>query len=162
MPTTIPLTSAARVPASGRGTTLSFVLPATSTTTTATTYILNNITNVDGPNVTIGEVETTVLSSTFKPYVPTLPEGEMTVTAQFITGDPALQAIRQMVASGVSVPTVPWTITYPLEPGLTVAATDTFPGFVKGFPITGHENETVPTVAISIRITGGITSTNPS
>ena len=158
MPITIPASPVALVPNTGRGTTLSFIIGGTGTTPAPGTYIFVNLISIDGPNITVGEVDATVLSSVFKPYIPTLPEGECTFTCQFITGDPALKAVRQMLAAAPMVPTVSWVVTYPLERGQLTAATDTFPGFIKGFPVTGNENETIPTVAIPIRLTGPVVS----
>lgn len=135
-------------PQLGRGATLGFSIGL------ATIATILNVKSVDGPSLSVGEVETTTLASTFKPYLPTLPEGEVTFNINYIGMDPSVQALKSMLAVA-PVPLANWLLTY------EDAGTDAWKGFVKSFAVTGIENETVVSAAVSIRMTTALTSTYP-
>lgn len=132
----------------GAGTTLAYRTKAN------VTVPIGTIQDLDGPSVTVGEVETTRLSSTFKPYSPTIPEGEGSFTVQHNAGDPGVQALRAMV-SAPPIPIVTWIVTY------ADGYVDEFPGFSKGYQIQSVENESVITATVPIRMTGPVETTAP-
>jgi hypothetical protein len=138
------------VPQLGRGATLAY-----KTTSGGTFNTIGNVVSVEGPNITVGEVEATILTSTFKPYLPTLPEGEVTLNVRHIGFDPAVQALRAMVATA-PVPVLYWMLTY------EDTSTDAFQGFPKGYSISGIENETIVDASIPIRLTTAVTPTYPT
>lgn len=122
----------------GRGTTLGY-----STTTPAGTYTpLTNVKSVS-PNITLGEVENVVLSSTFKSYLSTLPEAECDLTIQHIPGDAGFIELMTLVTSGAIVH---WQIK------TTDLSTVTFDGFLKGYNPT-FENEAIVEGDLSMRLT---------
>jgi hypothetical protein len=124
-----------------------------STTLVSPTYInIACLISVDGPGITVGETESTLLASTFKPYVSTLPEGEASLTLQFDNTDASMIAFR-LLMKAAPVPTLAWQVTY--QDG----AVDTFLGFPKSFKVTGVENETRVTATVDIRLTTAITTT---
>ena len=136
------------LPQLGRGTTLAYSLTLGAG---ATFTPIGLLVSVDGPNTTVGEVETTVLASVIKPYLPTLPETEGTFNIQHNSANAGVIALRQMVKVA-PVPIVQFQVTYPDN------ATDTFTGFAKGYSISGVENETVISAAVPFRATSVVTS----
>jgi hypothetical protein len=130
----------ATIPQTGRGTTLSY-----SPTSGGTLTLLALVTKVE-PSVTIGKVETTVLSSTFKPQIPTLAEGDATFTIKYASSDPGAILLRGMLTP--PTPIGSWVITF------QDLGTCTFPGFITGFKVTGVENESVVEAEVPITITG--------
>ena len=125
----------------GAGTTLAYALKSAPTTFLP----IGTIQDLDGPAVTVGEVENKKLSSTFKPYAATTPEGTASFTVQHLSYDAAVIALRGAVNTR-PVPTFVWKVTYP------DGGTDVFDGFPKGYSISGVENETIIVADIEIRI----------
>ncbi len=115
---------------------------------------IGNITNIDGPNITVGEVETTDLTSTFKPYQPTIKEGELSFDLQHSYGDAGVTKIKTLLT--VPIPTVHHQITY------SDGYIDTWDGFFKAYSITGIENETIIMANVSVRMVTDVTSTAPA
>ena len=141
----------------GQGTTLSLTPKVSSGTPTAIAVL--KLVSMDGPNVTRGEVEATVLSSTFKPYKPTLPEGEGSWTVQYNSLDPACTALA---AAATASPAPFYTAVITYQDG----GTETFDCFPKGFSITGVENESIVNATVPFRMVsapvfaGGTASTS--
>jgi hypothetical protein len=132
----------------GRGSTVAYSL----TLTGSIVYTpLATVISVDGPGITVGEVDDTLLSSTFKPYVSTLPEGEGSLTVRHNSSDVGIIEFRSLVKAA-PVPVLAWEITY--QDG----AIDTFLAFPKGYKVTGVQNETRVTATIDLRLTTAITS----
>jgi hypothetical protein len=95
------------------------------------------------PSYSVGEVENVILASTFKPYLPTLPEAEMDFTVQHIDGDPAVKALLVLLFAPAIVF---WQIT---APDLSTVA---FQGFLKSYS-PSYENESIVEADCSLRIT---------
>lgn len=105
---------------------------------------VGTIKSIDGPNITVGEVDATILSSTFKPYLPTLPEGEGTFNIQHMNTDTVCTKLQSLTT--VPVPTVTAKITW--NDGYAT----TFNFFSKGYSISGVENEDIVMAAIPFRM----------
>jgi hypothetical protein len=131
----------------GRGATVEY---STNLTTPAYAFLATLI-SVDGPGVTVGEVEDVLLASTFKPYLSTIPEGESSLTVRHNNGDAGIVAFRGFVAEA-PVPTLAFRLTY--QDG----EVDLFQAFPKGYKVTGIENETRVTASIDLRIVTPIAS----
>lgn len=129
----------------GRGTTVSY----RTTVGTGTYTAIGTLVSVDGPGLTVGEVETPLLANTFKQYMPTLPEAELTLNVRLNNADAVNIAIRAAVKQA-PVPIWDWKIVYP------DTYIDTFSGFCKSFTVSGGENETVLMAAIAIRATTAV------
>jgi hypothetical protein len=129
----------ATTPQTGRGTTLGVKVPPASTF--ATVGLCMSV----EPAFDIGEVEATILSSTWKPFLATIGEGEATFNLRHATNDPQVIVLQGMLTP--PVPTVHWIITF--QDGGTLA----FDGFIKGYKITGVENESIVDAEVPIRIT---------
>jgi hypothetical protein len=126
-------------PQTGRGTTLGVKIPP------AATFATIGLCMSVEPSVDVGEVEATILSSTWKPYLSTIGEGECTFTLRHATGDAQVVALLAMLTP--PVPTVHWLVTF--QDGGSAA----FDGFIKGYKITGVENESIVDAEVPIRIT---------
>lgn len=138
----------------GLGTTLSYQ-PIVNGTATGTVTTIGTVQDLDGPSLTWGEVEAPRLNSSFKPYRPTMLEGECSFTVQHIGADPGVQALRTMLNGPTAPPVVLWTVTYP------DGYTDKFPGFGKEYQVQGVEAESIITATVSIRMTGYLVSAAP-
>lgn len=138
-------------PQLGRGTTLSW----TASTSGATLVAFLSLQSVTPPGLAVGEVETTLMSSTFMPYLPTIPQGEGTFKVQHWDKDPGCVAMQTAVAVA-PVPTGTFLITFPS------GATISIPGFPKGYAIQEVTNPELITAEIPYRQTGQWTYTEPS
>src|SRR4051794_32248508 len=76
------------------------------------------------PNITVGEAENVVLASTFKGYLPTLPEAECDFTVKYAFGDAGVAEIITLAGSGT---VIHWQIK------TTDLSTIIFDGFLKSF-----------------------------
>lgn len=146
MPTTIPI-PAGQI---GLGTTLGYAFAADSTYAS-----VGDIIDLDGPSITVGEVEAKKLSSTFKPFLPTIPEGEASFTIQHNSGNAQMQTLRN-ACKVAPVPFISFKVTYP-DGGF-----DVFPGFLKGYKVAKVSTEELITAELMIRITGPVVSTYPA
>lgn len=96
------------------------------------------------PNTTVGEVEDTVLSTTWGDYLPTIPEGECGFVLRFRPGDAGVKKIQEWT---LTPEIVHWKLTYP------DGSFETFDGFVK----TGNksfENKVIVDLEVGMRVTG--------
>lgn len=123
----------------GRGTTLGY---STAGTGPFTYTDIGTVVSVS-PNITLGEAENIVLSSTFKGYLATLPEAECDFTIQHVPGDAAVTAIIGLVTSGAIAH---WQIKFP-----DAISTITFAGFIKAYNPT-FENESIVMADCSLRL----------
>lgn len=130
----------------GRGITLSW----TPTGGSSTPFL--SLVSVTPPANTVGEVEATLLVSLFKPYLPTVPEGEGSFKVQHWDNDPA--CVAMLNATRIApVPVGTFLITLPS------GATISVPGFPKKYAIDEASNEEVVMANIDYRATGPFTYT---
>lgn len=134
-----------------RGTTLSWTPNGTGAPLVA---FLSLVTATPAGNQ-VGEVENVLLTSIFKPYLPTLPEAEGTFTIQHWDGDAGCVAMQAAVRVA-PVPLGTFLITLPSGATLSV------PGFPKGYSIQELGNEEIITAEIPYRATGPTTYTAPA
>lgn len=136
----------------GRGDTVEYSLTLSGTIA----YLpLASLISVDGPGITVGKVEGTLLSSTFKPYINTLPEGEVTLTLQHDGIDAGVTALRGIVKNA---PVVAIAIQITYQDGYI----DTFIALPGGYQIQGIENETRVTATLPLTLITPITTTPPA
>lgn len=135
-------------PQVGRGTTITWTPGGGS----AVSFL--SLVSVTPMAPTVGEVEATLLSSTFKPYLPTIPEGEGSFKVQHWDGDAGCEALMSATRQA-PVPTGVFLITFPS------AATLSFPGFPKKYAIAETANEELITADVDFRATGPATYTPP-
>lgn len=114
---------------------------------------LTEVFSIKGPNISIGEAECSTLASTFRPYLPTIPEGEASLSARFDAADTGVQKLKTLTT--VPIPICEFQITY------VDGYIDTFSGFLKSFELDTIENESVINVNCSLRMTTDITRTGP-
>ncbi len=132
----------------GRGVELAVKAPGDSAFVT-----LTDVFSIKGPNISIGEAECSTLASTFKPYLPTIPEGEASLSARFDAASAGIQKMKTLTT--VPIPICDWQITY------IDGYVDTFKGFLKSLELDTIENESVINVNSSLRMTTDITRTAP-
>lgn len=125
----------------GRGTTIGW----TPTGGSATAFL--SMVNVTPPGASVGETENVLMSSTFKPFVPTIPEGEGSFKVQHWDNDPGCVAM-QTACAVAPVPMGVFLITLPS------GATLSFPGFPKGYKVDEISNEEIITAEVDYRRTG--------
>lgn len=124
----------------GRGATLTI----TPLTTGATAIATLSLVSITPPAPTVGEVENTLLSTTFKPYLATLPEGEGSFKLQHWDGDPGCVALQTAVAVA-PIPSFNFLLT--LMSGATLAWT----GYPKKYAIDEIENEGIVMAEVDYR-----------
>jgi hypothetical protein len=135
----------------GRGDTIGYSLTLTGTIT----YLpIATVISIDGPGITVGKVEGTLLSSTFKPYINTLPEGEVSLTIEFDNADPAVIAFRALIKNA-PVPELAFQLIYQ---DLYI---DTFLALPGGFQVQGIENETRVTATLPLTLNTPPATTAP-
>lgn len=135
----------------GRGTTIAWL----SDSEGASSIAFATLVTVTPASNEVGETETTLLASVFKPYAPTIPEGEGSFKIYHLDSDPGCQAMIAACESA-PVPTGKFTITFPS--GATLA----IPGFPKKYAIDEVENESPITAELDYRQTAPWTYTQPS
>jgi hypothetical protein len=136
-------------PQLGRTTTISW------TATGGSLVAFLSLVSVTPPGNSVGEAETTLLASLFKPFLPTIPEAEGSFKVQHWDGNAGCVAMQAAVATA-PVPTGVFLITFPS--GGTISC----PGFPKGYAIGETTNEEIITADIAFRQTGVATYTPPA
>ena len=132
-------------PQVGRGTTITFTPSSGTGSGTAENFL--SLVSISPPGSDVGEVETTLMSSTFEPYTPTIPSAEGEIKVQHWDNDPGCIGIQTACAQA-PVPSGTFLITMPS------GATLSFPGFPKGYQIDEIQNKEVITATIPFRRTG--------
>lgn len=136
-------------PQIGRGTTLSY------TPSGGTLKAFLSLVSVTPPATTVGEVENVLLSSLFKPYLPTIPEAEWSFKVEHWDGDPGCVALYSATQTA---PVVSGTFTITLPSGATIA----IPGFPKAYKIGEITNEGIIMADVDVRQNAAWTYTPPA
>lgn len=132
----------------GRGATISW------TPTAGTLTAFASLLSITPPATSVGEVENLLLSSTFKGYLPTVPEGEGSFKVQHWDGDPGCVAM-QAACHATPTPLGVFLITFPSGATLSV------PGFPKKYAIGETSNEGIIEADVEYRQTAVATYTPP-
>jgi hypothetical protein len=99
----------------------------------------------------VGSVETTILASTTKTYIPGLFDGgEVTFSVQYVTFDATVAEFQTLIATPVICS---WQITYP------DACTEVFSGFVTKLGPSAAGVEDIITADITVQVTGAVVFT---
>ncbi len=115
----------------GQGTILKMTISASLTA-------IAQVTEIEGPEVTVPAIDKTNLSDVYKRWRPGLPEpGKVSFKIQFDPADTTHQALST-AANTFPQPIVAWTITYNTQSG---TAHDSFTGFVSSYKKTGMNQE---------------------
>ena len=119
--------------------------PVASPANTAFTN-LGTVMKITPGGITVGEVESTVLSSTFKTYIPTIPEGEAGFQVRLDKGDTSIINTFRSAIANYPVPTYTWQVLY--QDG----SSDTFEAFPKSFKPDDYEPEGLMMASIDLRL----------
>lgn len=119
--------------------------PAGSTSGTAFTA-LGTVMKITPGGVTVGEVESTLLSSTWKTYVPTIPEGEAGSMVRIDKGDTSIISTFRTAISTYPVPT------YTFQTLYQDGSYDLFDGFCKSYKPDDYEPEGLMGAQIDLRL----------
>jgi hypothetical protein len=106
---------------------------------------------IDGPNIDVGEADTTTLDSTWKTNRPTLPDaGDLSLTCFYDPADTGHIAIFGMIGAAAKF----WKLVFAnVGPNKYV-----FNAWVKSFAVKGMDVEGNLTFELTLRLTGIITS----
>lgn len=135
---------------SAAGTTLSRKASGSETFSQVTQLI-----SMSGPNTAIADIDTTLLASTAKTFVPSIPDnGEVTFQVFSVPGD-AVYVVLQGLSQNPEVDS--WEITLP--DGTTAGSTVTFSGYIKTFGQSGYAIDDKPVSDLTLKVTGLVTLT---
>lgn len=133
-------------PQSGAGATLAYKIGAASVFTVVALLV-----DMEEDGISTDDVETTLLSSTVKTFVPSIPDpGGVTFTVRNVPTDTTLSALRGL-ANAPQV--VAWQIKYP-DSTTGSGTTEDFSGYINSFAAKGFAIGESLTADISIKISG--------
>lgn len=140
-------------PLRSSGTTLGYKL-----TSAATTYtVFGFVDSIDFGGVSVSPIDVTVLASTFKTYIPSIPDpGDLTFSIKYIPGDAGTVEIQNL-AFTPAVVFFQVQLTDGSSP--TTGTTLAFQGFVSNFAPKGFAVDGSPAADCTVQITGPITVT---
>lgn len=122
-----------------------------STDGTAAYTTLAEVTEISGPTMEVGTVETTHLSSTTREFLPTIPDGgEITFDIEYDSDDTSHQILTGLM-------TTPAIAYWQVVMSDGTAANFSFAGILTGFEPGGFTVDDVVTASCSIKVTGDVT-----
>jgi hypothetical protein len=121
---------------------------------TSPTTQVGQILSIDGPSSEVGSVETTNLSSTWKQYRPTLPDGgEVSMEIEYDPTDTGTGSSHGFLKTIAGTPAkYTWVVTYPTTP----ACTDTFVAFLTKLGRSAGGAEENLTSSFTLKIDGTV------
>jgi hypothetical protein len=135
---------------SGAGATLGYKIGSGSTYT-----VIDQLIDFEEGGTEVDDIETTLLSSTTKTFIPSIPDpGDVTLTVFNIPGNTAIAALRGLINSPQ---VISWQIMYPDGSSPTTGSTETFNGYLNSFAPKGFAIGEKMTADLGIKISGPIT-----
>lgn len=140
-------------PFKASGTTLGFKLTSGGATYTS----VGELKNFDTGGTDIATIDTSILSSTAKTFIPSIPDnGDVTFSVFLVPGD---ATVVQLQAWSQSPAVAYWQIQLPDGATATTGTTITFAAFLTNFTAKGFEVDGSPMVDVTLKVTGGVTMT---
>jgi hypothetical protein len=137
---------------SAAGATLGYNLGGSSTYTNLTQLI-----SFDESGRAVAKIETTLLASTVKTSLPSIPDnGEVTFKAYDVPGDATNVELRTMLATPI---VAAWRIQYPDGSSSTTGSTDVFSAYLTNLAPGGFAIDGTPILDLTLQITGAIVFT---
>lgn len=137
-------------PFSGAGTTLGYSTASTPTTFTNISMLID----LDAPETSVDDIDTTPLAATITTSMPTIPSnGPVTFNVFYVPGSADVAFLATLATSGQ---TITWQIQTPDGSGPSNGTTLTFLGYVKSWKPSNFKVKDKPIGAVTVTVTGAI------